>query len=264
MKIMVMNSSGSVGKSTIARELLYPRMEDTMIIEVETVNKSSKDFPGVSVWQFRAGDNFDELYMKIIEHQNIIVDVGASQLGEFWRQIDDFAGVDTLFDLFVVPTAPTDKAMADTYKTIRFLRESGIEDEKIKVIFNQVRRSVEVDFEPLLRADFDFDMDLWIKNSKLFTDLGLIKKTIRDVYHPDLDVYKERILAVKDPKEKVILVKSDVANRMAHKVAADFDDLFERLTGLAPVSSFFPADISVSSQKEDKEDSGVSDDDEEL
>ena len=262
---MVLNSSGSVGKSTIVRELLYPRFEDPLIVEVETVNKSSKDFPGVNVWQFRAGENFDDLYLKIVEHENILVDVGASQLGEFWRQIDDFAGVDTLFDLFVIPTVPTDKAMADTYKTIRFLRESGIEDEKIKVVFNQVRRSVEVDFEPLLRADFDFDLDLWIKNSKLFTDLGLIKKTIRDVYHPDLDIYKEKILAAKDPKEKVILVKSDVANRMAHKVAADFDDLFERLTGLAPVS-MAPAelpDVDLGEAEKSGE-SGVSDDDEEL
>ncbi len=99
------------------------------------------------------------------------------------------------------------------------------------MIFNQVSRSVEDDFRVLLNADFDFDESLYIKKNTLFTDLGLLKKSISDVYNPDLNYYKSRIMSAKDPKEKIILVKSDLANRMAHAVIGHFDYLFEKITG---------------------------------
>ena len=231
MKIMILNSSGNVGKSTIARELFYPRLNEGLIIEVETVNKSTKDFEGFNVWKFEAGQNFEEVYLKIMEYENVILDIGASNLGEFWRQMSEYAGVEMLFDYYIIPSTPTDKTMADTYKTISFLRSVGIEDEKIKVIFNQVVKSVDTDFAVLLKADFDFDKELFIKKSNLFTDLGLLKKSIKDIYNPDLDYYKQKILEAKEPKEKLILVKSDLANRMAHTFISHFDFLFEKITG---------------------------------
>jgi len=230
---MILNSSGNVGKSTIARELFYPRLSGCLIIEVETVNKSTKDFSGFNVYKFEAGQNFEELYLKLMENENVILDIGASNLGEFWRQMSEFAGVEMLFDYFVIPSIPNDKVMADTYKTISFLRDVGIDDNKIKVIFNQVSKNVDTDFSVLLKTDFDFDKELYIKKSTLFTDLGLLKKSIKDIYNPNLDFYKNKILEAKDSKQKLILVKSDLANRMAHTFISHFDFLFEKITGEA-------------------------------
>jgi len=267
MKIMTLNSSGNVGKSMIARELLYPRFEDALIIEVETVNKSSKDFGGgLNVWQFRPGGQYDELYLKIIENENVIVDVGASVLSEFWSEMSAFAGLEMLFDRFVVPTTSDEKQLTDTYKTIRFLRANGIDDEKIKVVFNRVKKSVDAEFSALLKADFDFDESFWIHESPLFSELGLIKKTVADIYNPDLDYYKKKILAAADPKEKVVLLKSDLSNRMAHKVIENFDDLFTRITGEKPVDFMAAASAprETAGEAPSPGGSGVSDDDEEL
>ena len=242
MNIMVLNSSGNVGKSTISRELLYPRFEDAKIVEVETVNKGSKELGHLRVSQFKSGDDFAELYMMLLEPGDLIVDVGASNIAPFWEQMSDFAGVETLFDLFVVPTVAADKEMTDSFKTILFLRAQGISDEKIKVVFNRVKTSVENEFAVLLAADFDFDTSLFLRDSALFTELGFLRKTIFDIYDPDLDFYKSKILSEPDPQKKIVLLKSDLANRMAVKIKEDMDDLFEALTGQAPdLSLFSPA-----------------------
>lgn len=232
MKIMILNSSGNVGKSTIARELFYPRLTNPLIVEVETVNKSTKDFQNFNVWKFEANDNFEDFYLKIMENENVIVDIGASNLGEFWRQMNGYEGIEMLFDYFIVPAISNDKVIADTYKTVDFLRKQGIDENKIKVIFNQVGRTVKMDFSTLLKTDLKLDEELFIKKSQLFSDLGLLKKSIKDIYQTDVNFYKNKILNAKTPKEKIILIKSDLANRMAHSYIKSFDYIFKRITGL--------------------------------
>jgi len=37
--------------------------------------------------QFKAGESFEQLYLLIIENENVILDIGASSLGEFWREL---------------------------------------------------------------------------------------------------------------------------------------------------------------------------------
>jgi len=233
MKIMIVNSSGNVGKSLVSRELFYPRFEDPLIIEVETVNKGSKEMKDLNVYQFKSGEDFTNIYLKMMENENVIVDVGASNLADFWEQMKGFAGIEDLFDLFIVPTVPAEKEMTDTFKTIQFLKSEGIDEEKIKVIFNRVKKSVENEFAVLLAAPFNFETDLFIyEKTSLFNDLGFLGKTIKDIYNADVDAYKQKILTSKDPKEKITLLKMDLANRQAVKVKEDLDRIFERITDM--------------------------------
>ncbi|MCV6607028.1 MAG: hypothetical protein OIF32_02355 [Campylobacterales bacterium] len=198
---------------------------------METVNKGSKELSQLNVFQFKANEDFTDLYYKLIDTENVIVDVGASNLGQFWTQMSDFAGVESLFDYFVIPTVPNDKEQTDTYKTILFLRQNGIEDDKIKVIFNKVENTVSSDFSVLLNVDFDFDTDMAIKKSELFKELGFLRKTISEIYNPDLDHYRELLRAETDPQAKLALVKSDLANRMASSVKDRLDYIFSTITG---------------------------------
>jgi len=236
MKVCVLNQSGSVGKSTITRELFAPRLNNPLIIEVEGQNKSSKDFSKsgyYDVWVFN--NNFDELYLKVIENEDVILDIGASKLEQFWQELEKIAGIEMLFDYFVVPVIPSDKAQEDTAKTIMFLREKGIEDEKIKVVFNAVENGVEQEFDIFLKAlknvGFNVDTELFIRKNKVFNELGLMRKTLADVYNPDLNAYKEKILKTKEPAKKLAYVKMDMANRMGHTAVDDLDFVFEKITG---------------------------------
>ena len=235
MKIFMLNSTGNVGKSLLSRELFYPRMDDSKIVEIETVNSGSINFNSLNIDKFKADDDFMDVYMQILEHENIILDVGASNLASFWDKLSGFAGVEDLFDFFVIPTGTRGKLQEDTYKTILFLRSEGIDEDKIKVIFNGVETSVESDFEVLLSVDYNFDTSLYVeKNESLFNDLGFLKQTIADIYKSDINSYKEKIISEKEPSEKLKLVKMDLANRQAMKVKEQMDYVFERLTGVKP------------------------------
>lgn len=52
------------------------------------------------------------------------------------EKLNEFAGVETLFDYFIIPTVVGDKVATDTARTILFLKTLGIENDKIKVVFN--------------------------------------------------------------------------------------------------------------------------------
>lgn len=272
MKLLILGSSGNIGKSLICREVFFPRFESPLIIEVETVNKGSKEMKHLNVFEFKSGDDFTTLYLKLMENENVIVDVGASNLGAFWEQMQSFAGIDSLFDYFIVPTVPNDKEMTDTAKTIKFLQVQGISDERIKVIFNRVRSSVKSDFAILLSLPFAFDESLAIKeNTALYNDLGILRKTIKDIYNPNLDSYKSAILDEKDNVKKLGLIKMDLANRQAVKVKETMDYIFESVTGLKSawkdegnISAKGTASKAKITPKEAQESDGTHPDDEEL
>ena len=76
MKVFILNSSGNVGKSTIAREVFASRMQDALIIEIETVNSSSAKFDSINTKKYKANDDFTHIYMDMIENENVIMDVG--------------------------------------------------------------------------------------------------------------------------------------------------------------------------------------------
>ena len=266
MKIMILNSSGNVGKSTIARELFYPRLKNSLIIEVETVNKSTKDFKDFNVFKFVPDETkIEDFYLKILENENVIVDIGASNLGLFWQKIVDYGGIIDYFDYFIVPALSTDKVMADTVKTINFLLNSGIKKEKLKVIFNLFNVNVSNEFSPLISSKIlNFDENLAIKKSPLFQDLGLLKMSIKDVFCEDLDFYKKQILSAQK-NDKIKFIKMDLCNRLSHTFIPIFDEIFEKITGVESVKSVKKAEkIESIAEAETETESLVSDDDEEL
>lgn len=270
MKIAILNSSGNVGKSVISRELFYPRLENAEIVEVETVNAGSKELPQLRVMQFRAGDDFAELYLKIMTVENIIVDIGASNLSNFWVQMKTFAGIESIFDYFIVPTVPEPKEMTDTFKTLAFLEENEIDPSKVKVVFNKVKTTVDHDFALLVGAmKRDWDYRLEIPNSSVFSDLGFLRKTIEEIYNEDLNFYKEKILSEKDPQEKLKLVKIDLANRQAVGLRKRLDTIFEAITGKSVIVPSTPIKKTLTAKKEEvkkeaEEEFAVSGDDGDL
>ncbi len=230
MKIAVLNSSGNVGKSTITKEFLYPRLEDSLIVEIETVNASNINNENLNVKNYNTNDEIEELYFYAIESDNVIVDIGASNLSGFFEKVLDFEGFLEVFDYFLIPTVSTIKETEDTIKTIEFLKEIGVDEEKIKVLPNKVKKSVESEFSILFKnATIEINPNIFIKESKLFSNLALLKSDIVSVYNSDLDCYKQSILEADSPQEKMRLIKMDMSNRMAHTIIKNFDDNFRLL-----------------------------------
>ena len=146
LKICVLNLSGNVGKSTLAVHMLNSMRPKSKFISVESVNSSAATrIEGLSPEEIKAS-RFDDIYRHVLEFDDLIVDVGASNITDFMSGIARYKSAIREFDVFVVPTVPSIKQQEDTVSTIDWLHTLGIDPKKVRVLFNQYdgRESVDV------------------------------------------------------------------------------------------------------------------------
>jgi hypothetical protein len=146
MKLAVINFSGNVGKSTIARHLLAPRIPGCQFISVESINADTG--PALTI----RGRQFADLQEHLQSDMNVVVDVGASNVEDLLELMNRYRGSHADFDGFVVPTVPVRKQQKDTAATLAELARLGVAANRIRLVFNQVEAgdAVERTFETLL------------------------------------------------------------------------------------------------------------------
>jgi len=74
MKVAVINFYGNVGKTTIARHLLAPRIDGAELIAVESINADEGQGHALR------GKQFGELQEYLQTVDNVVVDIGASNV----------------------------------------------------------------------------------------------------------------------------------------------------------------------------------------
>ena len=142
MKVMILNNSGNVGKSFLARELFYFNMQnvcnDVALIEVETHNSASSKF-NIDTIKI-SGRELNTLYKQLLINDCAVVDVGASNIIALFEELakNDVNNIIEEIDYFVVPVTNKSKIQDDTLKILLALIELGVPREKIKVVFNAV------------------------------------------------------------------------------------------------------------------------------
>lgn len=174
MKIAVINFSGNVGKSTIARHLLAPRLGNATVIAIETINADDND--GMQM----RGNEFGALQENILSLDSAVVDIGASNVEELVSRMKSYQGSHEDFDMFVVPTVPEAKQERDTISTIEALADDiGVDRERIRVVLNMVdpRNPVARSFPMLFKfhaahRGFVLREDVAIHESELFGRLS--------------------------------------------------------------------------------------------
>lgn len=137
MKIAVVNFSGNVGKSTLTKHFLAPRMKDCQIIPVESINTTEIDGEKIS------GKHFKRVIEEMALHQNVVVDVGSSNIEQAFIQLKSLDDAHEDFDYFVVPCVPDKKQQSDTLVLLTRLQDFGVPGSKIKVILNYVPQDEE-------------------------------------------------------------------------------------------------------------------------
>lgn len=147
MKIVVLNYSGSVGKTVIASHLLAPRLPGADIIAVESTNETAADL-GLTVDQMR-GEQFGVLFRRLLTSEAAIIDVGASNIEDFLAYMVKYDRSHDEVDHFLLPVIPSGKAQRETIKTIDALVAIGIDPERISVVFNRVEVDVHEEFAPI-------------------------------------------------------------------------------------------------------------------
>lgn len=229
-KIAVVNFSGNVGKSTLAKHLLAPMMGDCAVVSVESINADAASD------KLMTGSEFGQLQEDMLAQEKVIVDVGSSNIEEFLKLMRRYEGSHEDFDLYVVPCVPALKQQKDTIECILELSKLGIRKEKIRIVFNQMPDlgKPEAVFDSLLLFASTTHKALanpdWvIHESELFSKISGQDKTLAELADDPTD-FKALIAKASSSEEKVKFAAQLSVKRLSQGVRRNMVSVYQSLT----------------------------------
>lgn len=232
-KVAILNFSGNVGKTTVAGHLLKPRMGDAPIYSIESIN-SGADADGLDVEKMK-GKKFGDLIDEIMPLDSAIVDVGASNVEDFLKLMQQYAGSHEEFDYFVIPVVKEKKVQADTVNTIRALQTIGIDKKRIRMVFNKVEVDdvVNDEFAALFglaesEKSFIIKPEATIYSNEVFERLKTVGKSLGDITADETD-YRARMKETSDADEKERCIRMVALKRLAITANKNLDDVYKVL-----------------------------------
>jgi hypothetical protein len=233
MKVAVLNFSGNVGKTTVAGHLLKPRMGDVPIFSVESLNADASA-DGLEVEKVK-GKKFGDLVEQLMQIDQAIVDVGASNVEDFLKLMQQYDGSHEEFDFFVVPVVKEKKQQADTVNTLRALSKIGIPKSKIRLLFNKVEvdDSVRDEFAALFglaeaERSFTLRPDAVVYANEVFERLKSVGKSLGDITADETD-YRAKLREAKDDEEKEFCVRMVALKRLGTTANRNLDEVYKTL-----------------------------------
>ncbi|RVT49588.1 StbB family protein [Rubrivivax albus] len=229
MKIAVISFSGNVGKTTIARHLLAPRLPGARIVAIESINAGDDEDHVIR------GRQFAELqeYLQVVD--SVVVDIGASNIEDLLALMRRYRGSHEDFDAFVVPTVPAGKQQRDTIATLAELSRLGIPASRVHVLFNMVDDGTELErvFEPVIAflqqssvATASLDCRLGV--NEIYGRVQGSAVNLADLAADRTD-YKALIAAATDSGVRLALAQRLATRRLAIGVVPELDACFAAL-----------------------------------
>ena len=242
MKVAVINFSGNVGKTTLARHLLLPRISGAEYIAVESINAGSE---GATTLR---GNQFAVLQEYLHSIDSAVVDIGASTVDDLMDLMSQYGGSHEDFDCFIVPTVPDPKQQQDTIATLVDLARLGVPPQRLRLVFNTLELGATVDQafylvtaflaeHPLAIANPDCSLrrnEIYARVQGLATDLRTLAQDTTD--------YKRLIAQAASSAEKMALGQKLATRRLASTVLVDLDRCFAALGLPSEASSFETAE----------------------
>lgn len=228
LKIAVLNYAGGVGKTTVVNNLLKPRMADTPVIAIETINDDGGDT------QFKIkGKEYGMLQDELLMNDRLIVDIGASNIEETMRMMGQYKGSHEDFSYFVLPVVPDGKEQIDTASAITALLKMGVPAKKIKVVFNKVDDidNIDTDFDSIIEFLKTVKIAVpktGIEKNEVYDELRHRKKSISELL--EMDDLKSKLKSAKDRAEKKAIANMIGLQRLAITANNNLNDVFDDLS----------------------------------
>ncbi len=234
MKIVVINYSGNVGKSTVAQHLLLPRLQHSTLRRIESINSD-----GSAADELMVAKQFGELHeLLLITDTPVIVDIGASNVEGYVNRMRQSRRSHEDYDYYVVPTVPSEKQIRDTISTIRDLAEMGVPADKIRLVFNQIDPSDDIasltkTFPGLFEYYTKEGLYVWnamatIHSNDVFPRLQAVRRSLADIVSDETD-YLAMIKASNDTEEKRECAEMIGIKRLAFGAQEELDGVFAAL-----------------------------------
>ena len=233
-KIVILNFSGNVGKTTIASHLLVPRMEKNIpLFSIETINSGISD-NGVEAEKIK-GKKFRELTDNLMMLDSAIVDVGSSNVEDFMEHMRRYEGSHEEFDYFLVPVIKEQKVQIDTINTIRALNQVGVGKNRIFVVFNklEIDETIDNEFPAISMIEkkekmFTLRTEAIIYENEVYEQLKSVGKSLGKLNEDTVD-YRQKLRESTDEDEKYHCIQMVALKRLAITANRNLDNVYQAL-----------------------------------
>ena len=229
MKIAVLSYSGNVGKTTLARHLLQPRIPGAKLVSIESINADELQRDALK------GKDFAQLQEFLLSTDSAVVDIGASNVEDLLVLMRKYRGSHEDFNYFVIPCVPAQKQQSDTVATLVDLLKMGVPHDKVRVVFNQIEDGDNLahTFQAVLKfaAKNGFDAispRCSIASNEIFQRLKGSDRSITALATDTTD-FKALIAKEADPAKKSELASQLATKRLANGIVPELQACFEAL-----------------------------------
>jgi MinD-like ATPase involved in chromosome partitioning or flagellar assembly len=229
MKLAVINFSGNVGKTTVARHLLAPRIPGCQVIAVESIN--ADDGQSVTI----RGRQFAQLQEFLQSVDNVVIDIGASNVEDLLKLMRRYRDSQQDFDGFIVPTVPARKQQQDTAATLTELARIGVPPDRLRLVFNQIDDDspIERTFDTLLAYCASSGVvqprpAAFISFNEVYALVRGTGQSLAELAADSTD-YKAAIATASAQSDKLALAHRLAVQRLARGVIPELDACFEAL-----------------------------------
>lgn len=239
-RIAILSRSGNVGKTTMARLLLAPRMEDAgEIIYIESTNADKESKEGKMV---RAAQ-FEKVAQKVGESMSTIVDIGASNIEETMQLMRQIEGSHEDFDYILIPVIKSPKQREDSINTFVELINMGVDPQRIKVVFNRVGVTESVDEEfadvifALKKLGIEYNPQAVVYESGFFPKIHDMKISLDELFEVPMEQNRQRQNDLRrmkqrtedESKELEQVTKRVTLQRNALSATTNLDNVYDAL-----------------------------------
>lgn len=223
--IGIINFSGNVGKTTIKRFLLEPRMQLEGSYSIESINEDGNEGEDDIIIR---GEKFEHVQRALVSLDSVIVDIGASNVEETMRFMGKIEGSYDDFDYFLVPVVKSPKQLKDSVTTIHELLKLGVDPERIKIVFSMVnnKEKVEVEFSDLIYAleelGVPYDTKAAVEFTEFYPNFVNLDITLAELLNTSPQDNREKVKEIKRKAKKDGVMSE--ADQELH------DDLLELIT----------------------------------
>jgi len=225
MKAMIVNFSGNVGKSTITKYLLAPRLKECKIYSIESINENGHTEKNIR------GNALGTILDDMMKYENALLDVGSSNTETVFSLLAKYDGSHEDFDAFVIPVISKPKVINDSISTIMALGEIGVPAKKVIIFLNQIDIETDksVEFSKIINFNslhLTYDENLAIPTHDFFARIAGTGFDFLEVLNDKTDYTKLVKETPKDnPKLSEFVLRRSL-NRLATSLDKSFSEIF--------------------------------------
>jgi len=225
--VAVVSFAGTVGKTTLTKEMVVPLLGNAQRIQIESINSAAE---GADVAMHAR--QFRYLAEKlVVSRDNLVIDIGGSNIESVLAQMAKMEGIEEDIHWWVVPVDERTKVITDTLNTISHLiNELNVDPARIVVVANNIEypKDMHNRLGPVLaaakKAGFHFH-PMGVLKSDLFDEVKDSKKCIIELADDTTD-YGPLIAAENDEKKRDELGRKVTVRRMARSLARNIRDVW--------------------------------------